>query len=361
MGARINNGTARLENVTVSASNPIPLFLQLSANLRKQISDGLLSPGMSLPTVQALAKHCGMSQATVMRAISELASEGLILTRRGARTIVAPRRAASTEVLLGNLSHAPTSRDVSFFNQLLDGLREGYQDPQRRFLTTYTSADPIHGAELLQVCQVGQADGIVAFRPRDLAITALQEVARQIPVVSLFYPVPDAPVDLVQASPAPVLRQLLKDRIAQGKLRFFYVGALSHFLKEPGGSPYESIYRAAMETVRGAGLEWTERDVPPDMPDEEWPRFGKDIPDGAVLVASHPRLALACEGRLPRLDMISYTEFRASAELAKGRMTTLYMGLEMFGVAAAKLLQSRARSGNSLPARTVRLAPRVIT
>lgn len=353
-------GKTNLESISVSSASPIPLYLQLSANLRKQICNGQMTLGSPLPTVQALAKQCGLSQATVMRAMSDLAAEGLIMTRRGARSIVAPRRAASTEVLVGNLSHAPTVREVAFFNQLLEGLREGYHDPERRFLTTYTSSDPVHGAELLQVCQVAQADGIVAFRPRNQAITALQEVAGQMPVVSLFYPVPDAPVDFVQADPAPALRKLLQERIAAGKRQFCYVGALSHFLKEPGGSPYESIYRTTVETLRKAGLELSEIDVAQDAKEEDWDRLGKGIADGTVLVAAHPRLALACEGERPRLDMISYTEFRGSLDLAAGRMTTLYLGMEMVGMAAAELLQSRVRSGNSLPARTVQLSPKII-
>jgi hypothetical protein len=58
--------------------------------------------------------------------------------------------------------------------------------------------------------------------------------------------------------------------------------------------------------------------------------------------------------------MISYTEYRGSADLAAGRVTTLYLGLEAVGLAAAELLQSRVRSGNSLPSRTVQLSPKVI-
>jgi hypothetical protein len=77
-------------------------------------------------------------------------------------------------------------------------------------------------------------------------------------------------------------------------------------------------------------------------------------------VASHPRLAIALEGERPRLDMIAYTEYRGSAELAAGRVTTLYLGLEAVGLAAAELLKSRILSGNSLPSRTVRLRPAVI-
>lgn len=353
-------GKTNLESISISSASPVPFYLQLSANLRKQICNGQMLPGTPLPTVQAIAKQCGLSQATVMRAMSDLAAEGLIVTRRGARSVVAPRRAASTEVLVGNLDHAPTVREISFFNQLLEGLRAGYHEPERRFLTTYTSSDPVHGAELLQVCQVAQADGIVAFRPRNQAITALQEVAGQIPVVSLFYPVPEAPADLVEADPAGALRKLLQERITAGKRRFCYIGALSHFLKEPSGSPYECIYRTAMETVRGAGLDWSEIDVPQQAKDNEWPGFGKDISDGTVLVAAHPRMALACEGDRSRLDMISYTEARGTAELAAGRMDLLYLGLEMVGVAAAELLLSRVRSGNSLTARTVRLSPKVI-
>jgi hypothetical protein len=138
------------------------------------------------------------------------------------------------------------------------------------------------------------------------------------------------------------------------------VGALSYFLKEPGGSPYECIYRTVVETVRGAGLELSEIDIPEDAKEADWARLGKGIADGTVLVSGHPRLALVCEGDRPRLEMISYTEFRGTLELAKDRMTILYLGLEMVGRSAAELLQSRVRSGNSLPARTVRLTPKVI-
>lgn len=296
-----------------------------------------------------------------MRAMSDLAAEGLIVTRRGARSIVAPRRAASTEVLVGHMSHAPTVREVAFFNQLLEGLREGYNDPARRFLTTFTSSDPVHGSELLQVCQVAQADGIVAFRPRNQAVTALREAAGQMPVVSLFYPVPDAPIDYIMIDPAPVLRKILQERINAGKRKFCYIGAFSHFHKEPEGSPYECIYRTTVETVRAAGVELSEIDVPQDSHEDLWRQLGKGIEDGSVLVAAHPRLALACEGERARLDVISYTEFHGSLEMAARRMTTLYLGLEMVGMAAADLLQSRVRSGNSLPARTVQLSPRLVT
>lgn len=350
---------ACLERVAVTPASPIPLYLQLCENLRKQMGEGALKAGMPLPTVQSLAKRCGMSQATVMRAMTELAAEGLIVTRRGARSVVAARRASSTEVLVG-MAHAPTVQDVSFFNQLLEGLRETYQDPERRFLTTYLDAIPVDGSELLRVCQVSQADGIVAYRPQGRVIAALQEAAQQMPIVSLLYPVPHAPVDCVQTDPAPALKQLLRERISQGKRRFCYVGALGYFLKEPGGSPYECIYRTVVETVRGAGLELSEIDISGDAKEEDWARLGKGIADGTVLVSGHPRLALVCEGDRPRLEMISYTEFRGSLELAKDRMTILYLGLEMVGRAAAELLQSRVRSGNSLPARTVRLTPKVI-
>ncbi len=352
---------ACLERIAVSSASPTPLYLQLCDNLRRQMADGKLAAGMPLPTVQALAKRCGMSQATVMRAMTELASEGLIVTRRGARSIVAARRAASTEVLVGNLSHAPTVRDISFFNQLLNGLRQGYQEPDRRFLTTYMDANPLHGAELLRVCQVSQADGIVAYRPKGGAVTSLRDVAGQIPVVSLFYPVGEAPADCVQADPVPVFRKLLKARLARGDRNFWYVGALDYFLSEPGGySPHACIYQALAEAVRGAGLTLNEINLPDDGSEAQGPRIGGAIPDGAVLVASHPRLAIALEGERPRLDMIAYTEYRGSAELAAGRVTTLYLGLEAVGLAAAELLKSRILSGNSLPSRTVRLRPAVI-
>ncbi len=132
-------------------------------------------------------------------------------------------------------------------------------------------------------------------------------------------------------------------------------------MNEPSGySPYECIYRTLAETVRGNGADLTEFDVPRHATADDETLFGRGIPDGAVLVAANPRLALSCEGDRPRLDKIAYTEYRGSVELAAGRVTTLYLGLETVGLAAAELLQSRVRSGNSLPARTVRLSPKVI-
>lgn len=358
-GGKVNE-VAALSDLAISPSSPIPLHLQLSGRLRKQIADGRLAPGDPLPTVRLLAKHCGMSQATVMRAISELAAEGLIVTRHGARSVVAERQVASTEVLIGNLRDAPTARDISFFQQLMDGLREGYREPNRRFLTTYLDANPIHGTELLKVCQVSHADGIAAFRPQGTAIAALQEAAQQMPVVTLLYPVPGAVTDHIGCDVASVLRELLEERLARGQRRFCYIGALPYFLKEPA-SPYAHIYHTLVETVRAAGAEFLEILLPEDGGrSREWPELGRKIPDGSVLVAGHPRLAMLCEGERPRLDLISYTEYRGSAELAADRVTTMYLGLETVGRTAAELLQTRLRSGNSLPSRTMWLRPTIL-
>ncbi|UCC65037.1 MAG: GntR family transcriptional regulator [Anaerolineae bacterium] len=54
----------------------------------KSIREGVVGPGDSLPSERELEQMCGVSQITVRRALSELASEGYISRRPGLGTFV---------------------------------------------------------------------------------------------------------------------------------------------------------------------------------------------------------------------------------------------------------------------------------
>src|SRR5690242_20672138 len=79
----------------VALSQPVPLYRQIAADLRRQIEYGELSPGSQLPTeddLRALYKRDQseekVSRNTVRAAIDVLISLGLVETRPGQGTFV---------------------------------------------------------------------------------------------------------------------------------------------------------------------------------------------------------------------------------------------------------------------------------
>lgn len=64
---------------------------QVHAALRTAIVDGLLEPGLKLPSSRSLAEQLGVRRNAIVVAYEHLASDGLIAARHGAGTIVAER------------------------------------------------------------------------------------------------------------------------------------------------------------------------------------------------------------------------------------------------------------------------------
>jgi GntR family transcriptional regulator len=75
--------------IDVDPRNPLPLYLQLIEQLRRQIVLGALRPGDRLPTVRELAARARVNRNTAARAIQALEGQGLVWTRVGQGTFVA--------------------------------------------------------------------------------------------------------------------------------------------------------------------------------------------------------------------------------------------------------------------------------
>jgi DNA-binding transcriptional MocR family regulator len=76
---------------------------QVAATLRSRIALGELHAGMRLPSERALAARLQVSRVTVVRALTRLRLEGLIVTRPGAGTFV-----AATDRLMDTIAARPT-------------------------------------------------------------------------------------------------------------------------------------------------------------------------------------------------------------------------------------------------------------
>ncbi len=67
----------------------VPLWEQVAVLLRNRIYNGVYRPGSPLPGESRLAEEFGVSRVTARRALDQLASDGLIVRRRGKLTSVA--------------------------------------------------------------------------------------------------------------------------------------------------------------------------------------------------------------------------------------------------------------------------------
>ncbi len=88
--------------LTVSSSSPLPLYYQIREQLRQRILSGLFQPGEALPGEAQICAETGVSRMTARQALSQLASEGLILRQRGRGTFVAsPKKVLSNVQVMG--------------------------------------------------------------------------------------------------------------------------------------------------------------------------------------------------------------------------------------------------------------------
>jgi GntR family transcriptional regulator len=72
----------------VSATDGVPIYLQIVNQVKYLAAAGRLAPGEALPSVRKLAEQLVVNPNTVARAYRELESAGTITTRRGAGVYV---------------------------------------------------------------------------------------------------------------------------------------------------------------------------------------------------------------------------------------------------------------------------------
>ncbi|MFS2127266.1 GntR family transcriptional regulator, partial [Pseudomonas sp. Pseusp97] len=74
-------------------SHELPIYRQLYERIRDAITRGALRPGERVPPVRGLAGELGVARGTVELAYQLLTSEGYLLARGPAGTVVSPQLA----------------------------------------------------------------------------------------------------------------------------------------------------------------------------------------------------------------------------------------------------------------------------
>jgi len=92
-------------NLSISQTDPRPLYLQIGEQIRLRIAAGDWGPGKELPSIRALAADLRVSVITVKRAYLDLESQGLIVTRHGKGSFVADTQGLADELNDQKLEH----------------------------------------------------------------------------------------------------------------------------------------------------------------------------------------------------------------------------------------------------------------
>jgi GntR family transcriptional regulator len=136
-------------------SSPVPLYHQLSRWLEARIAEGTFPVGDRLPSETQLAARFDLHRNTVRHAISELAEEGLVETRRGVGTFVKRMSSLVPVHRLGRITSFVDDfeiNDVAFEDQMLG--KEAVAAPIE--VAAKLRVDP--GASLVKVERLRLAD-----------------------------------------------------------------------------------------------------------------------------------------------------------------------------------------------------------
>lgn len=83
-------------HIHINTGSTIPIYRQITEQVRQGVATGKLQVGDALPSVRALAEQLVVNPNTVARVYTDLAREGLIETRPGKGVFVIEKRKVIT-------------------------------------------------------------------------------------------------------------------------------------------------------------------------------------------------------------------------------------------------------------------------
>lgn len=107
----------------------MPRYLRIQRDLKRRIESGALPPGSGLPSQRQLSREYRVTLMTLRHALELLRQEGLIVTRQGRGTRVAPRRVAYSIGTLHSLSQEMAQRGLPVTTRVLASAFEAASAP----------------------------------------------------------------------------------------------------------------------------------------------------------------------------------------------------------------------------------------
>lgn len=338
------------ENViALDRNTPVPLHYQLQQAIRNAIEEGILKPDDRLPPIHVFAKQQGLSVSTVARAFTDLSREGLIVSSRGTGTRVAVRTKSTTDFVMTWRFESMADEKRAYFYRIVEGLREGFDDPDRRLVFSHYDEESISERELMAVCRARGVDSLVVYRPHRAMMDAVRSVSLQIPTVSLFTPVADSAVDSVICDPKPAMKKVVGDYLKMGYRKFVYLGISIFIDHSDPGSPHKTIHDEFIRLMKKAGIEPDVRIIrkggDAESEKAEARVIAAKVSSDSVLVTVTPDLAADAKKDGCRGQFITYTECEPSYREIKGYANVIFCELDEIGLKAAGLIKERITSG----------------
>jgi GntR family transcriptional regulator/MocR family aminotransferase len=164
--------------VSVTREGPGTLGAQIEDQFRRAIREGALRPGARVPSTRDLARQLGVSRRIAVDAYSQLAAEGYLTLRQGARPHVSQTAALAADepdavapARPPRFDFRPSVPDVSTFP------RQAWLRSLREAVTTISDADlgygDMRGVEVFRIAlaeYLGRVRGVVA-RPDNVVVT----------------------------------------------------------------------------------------------------------------------------------------------------------------------------------------------
>ena len=77
--------------IVIRSQSELPIYAQITEQIREQILTGTIPEGTVLPSIRSLAREIGVSVITTTRAYGDLEKEGFIASIQGKGTVVLSR------------------------------------------------------------------------------------------------------------------------------------------------------------------------------------------------------------------------------------------------------------------------------
>lgn len=143
-----------------------PLHRRIANDIERRISTGEWKPGFRIPTEAELILDYGCARMTVSKALSDLASRGLVIRRKRAGTVVAhPPVHSAALVAIPDIQAEVEGRGLAYGHRLL-----------AREVRAASAREPDLGARVIELTTLHLADGqAFAFEHRLIALETVPE------------------------------------------------------------------------------------------------------------------------------------------------------------------------------------------
>ncbi|MER6267597.1 LacI family DNA-binding transcriptional regulator [Streptomyces sp. NPDC001797] len=268
-----------------------PLYAQVKRTLLEAIASGEYSPGVPFVTQREICERFGVSHATAVRALNELAAEGWVVRRRGLGTFVAEqpgrgvRRGASADRAIACILQFQGPH----VSQILAGVEAACADLGYRLYLRHCEGDPERESRALLDAVRDGVSGIVVYPAEGTGgHDGWTEVEHSgVPLVMADRYRPDLAHDAVVADNTAIGRELTKTLLAAGHR------TIATLWDETDTSSVRDRFAGHVEALRQAGL--------PIRPDLTVLRRYRDLPSdqrrarlAALLGGDSPADVLLC-------------------------------------------------------------------